>query len=125
MKTQPAPMHLYKGVPLKDCPYATLKIYAIELKIDLKSLKKMNENNLIKAINEMLAKEPYVTPFFQLQNVSTTFRVNYAHHFGAPKEVIMERLCITAKSYVDKVWLYENCNYKNKIVEFLNPPKAI
>lgn len=111
---------LLNGKILKNNSYAELKKYAVELNIDLKSLKKVNENNLVKAIKEKLAAvEIKQIPFDQLNDKSLTFKINYAFHFKVPKEEVIEKLNISPKRYVDVTWLYENNNYKQKIVDYL------
>lgn len=113
---------LLNGKPLKQNTYKALKEYAVSLQVNLKNLKNMNENNLIKAIKEKLS----VVSYDQLPaDVSMAFRINYAHHFGASKEELMEKLGITRKKWVDVTWLYANAGYKQKIMDYLEKQKAL
>jgi hypothetical protein len=143
METQIALEPKYKGRELKDCKYSELKKFAEYLKIDLQSLPKLNENNLRKAIRDaykiahaasykmfvddfddtLLPAPGAPIPYDQLRDVSLTFRINYAHHFGASKEEIIQRLKIKPKQYVDMQWHYENTNYKKKVVDYLEARK--
>lgn len=63
-------------------------------------------------------------PFDQLEDCSLRFKINYAYHFKVPKEEVLEKLGITNKTYIDKTWLYDNENYKQRILDFLGQKKA-
>lgn len=121
---------LLNGKLLKSNTYAQLKAYALELGIDIKKLPKQNENNFVKAIKLRLVEMPAqasVPEYDQLTDKSLTFKVNLAFHMNVPKEQVIEKLGISRKRYVDITWLYENKNYKQKIVDYLESlkmPKA-
>jgi hypothetical protein len=134
----------FKGRSLNECNYKELKLFADYLKIDFKSLPKLNENNLRKAIREtykaaraasytmfvddfdesILPKPGSHIPFDQLRDVSMTFRVCYAKHFEIPEEDVIKKLGIQRKSYVDKVWHYDGTGYKQKIIDYINARKT-
>lgn len=50
---------------------------------------------------------------------SVTYRINLLHHQGKTKQEIISELGITNKTYLDRVWLYKNKNYKEKIEKYL------
>ncbi len=112
---------LLNSKPLKENKYADLKGYDLELSIDLKALKYMNENYLVKAIKSKLAivGSPKI-PFTNLGDASMAFKINYAFHYGIPKAEVIEKLGITNKKYIDVTWLYHNNNYKQRIVDFVD-----
>jgi predicted secreted protein len=123
--TSPTAEPLLNGKLLKNNTYAELKAYALKLEINVKALPKQNENNFIKAIKEKLASvEKSIPEFDQLTDKSLTFKINYAVHHKVPKEVVIEKLNITPKRYVDVSWLYENNNYKQKVIDYLEELKS-
>jgi len=111
---------LLNNKPLKENRYADLKSYALELNIDLKVLRYMNENYLVKAIRSKLAivGSPKI-PFDKLGDTPMAFKINYAFHFGVPKAEVIQKLGITNKKYIDVTWLYHNKDYKQRIIDFV------
>ena len=57
--------------------------------------------------------------FYDLIGCSLTFKVNYAIHFGVVKEVVMEKLEISNKRFIDLAWKYNGAGYKRVIEEWL------
>jgi hypothetical protein len=100
---------------------------ALKIGVDLNGLKAVTPLILLKAIKDKVAT--YSTgpiPFDELENQFLIFKINYAHHFGVPKEEIMRRLNVSAKVVSDSLWYYNNkgfrhkVTYKEKITDFLN-----
>lgn len=65
------------------------------------------------------------TPYYELEDCSITFKVNYAYYFGVPKQDVISKLGITNKRYIDVTWKYDNENYKQRIINFLESNKAV
>lgn len=63
-------------------------------------------------------------PFNELEDCSLTFKINYAYHLGVPRKEIMEKLNVTNKRCIDVIWKYENEDYRQRIINFLNSRKA-
>lgn len=72
--------------------------------------------------NFVFSNEP--VPYYELEDTSLTFKINYAHHLGIPKEEVIKKLGITNKRYIDVTWKYDNENYKQRIINFLESRKA-
>ncbi len=99
---------------------------ALEIEVDLNSLKTVTPLILLKAIREkVISRISEPVPFDELENQPLIFKINYAHHMGVPREEIIRRLSVDSKKVNDCLWFYNNksvrhtITYKEKIIQFL------